>query len=110
MHQAHEALLHARTMGLRTVFTDHSLLGFADMASILVNKALKFTLADVHQVSLLARLHWPQSGRLHAVCAWSSPAVLGMHRYVNTHPSFVCKLCQQHRLMMMGMIVSRRLA
>ncbi|KAK9842443.1 hypothetical protein WJX81_000482 [Elliptochloris bilobata] len=47
---AHEALLHARTMGLRTVFTDHSLMGFADVASILVNKALKFTLADVHQV------------------------------------------------------------
>ena len=47
--QAHEALLHARTMGLRTVFTDHSLMGFGDVASILVNKALKFTLADVHQ-------------------------------------------------------------
>jgi hypothetical protein len=51
--QAHEALLHARTMGLRTVFTDHSLMGFADVASILVNKALKFSLADVHQVRLL---------------------------------------------------------
>lgn len=47
--QAHQALLHARTMGLRTVFTDHSLMGFSDVASILVNKALKFTLADVHQ-------------------------------------------------------------
>ncbi|KAJ2793341.1 Phosphatidylinositol N-acetylglucosaminyltransferase GPI3 subunit, partial [Coemansia helicoidea] len=34
-HQAfstfcHEAILHARSMGLKTVFTDHSLLGFAD--------------------------------------------------------------------------------
>lgn len=37
-------------MGLWTVFTDHSLAGFADVASILTNKALKFTLADVHQV------------------------------------------------------------
>ena len=36
-------------MGLRTVFTDHSLMGFGDVASILVNKALKFSLADVHQ-------------------------------------------------------------
>ena len=36
-------------MGLRTVFTDHSLMGFGDAASILVNKALKFSLADVHQ-------------------------------------------------------------
>ena len=48
--QAHEALLHARTLGMRTVFTDHSLMGFADVASILANKALKFSLADVHQV------------------------------------------------------------
>jgi phosphatidylinositol N-acetylglucosaminyltransferase subunit A len=34
-------------MGLRTVFTDHSLFGFADAASILTNKLLKFTLSDV---------------------------------------------------------------
>ena len=47
---AHEACLHARTMGLPTVFTDHSLFGFADVASILTNKVLKFTLADVHHV------------------------------------------------------------
>ncbi|PHH61999.1 hypothetical protein CDD81_7690 [Ophiocordyceps australis] len=43
----HEGILHARTMGLRTVFTDHSLFGFADAASILTNKLLKFTLSDV---------------------------------------------------------------
>ena len=52
-HQAfstmgNEAMLHARTMGYRVVFTDHSLFGFADASSILVNKTLKFTLADVH--------------------------------------------------------------
>ena len=34
-------------MGLRTVFTDHSLFGFADAASILTNKLLKFALSDV---------------------------------------------------------------
>ncbi|KAL4891590.1 hypothetical protein BDV59DRAFT_66163 [Aspergillus ambiguus] len=45
-----EAILHARTMGLRTVFTDHSLFGFADAASILTNKLLKFTLSDVDHV------------------------------------------------------------
>ena len=43
----HEAILHARTMGLKTCFTDHSLFGFADAASILTNKLLKFTLSDV---------------------------------------------------------------
>ena len=42
-----EAILHARTMGMRTVFTDHSLYGFGDAGSILTNKLLKFTLSDV---------------------------------------------------------------
>ncbi|KAL1902647.1 Phosphatidylinositol N-acetylglucosaminyltransferase GPI3 subunit [Sporothrix stenoceras] len=46
----HEAILHARTMGLRTVYTDHSLFGFADASSILANKLLKFGLSDVDHV------------------------------------------------------------
>ncbi|XP_021776430.1 phosphatidylinositol N-acetylglucosaminyltransferase subunit A-like [Chenopodium quinoa] len=50
-HQAfstfcHEALMHARTMGYKVVFTDHSLYGFADVGSIHMNKVLQFTLAD----------------------------------------------------------------
>uniref|UniRef100_A0A7N0RCG5 phosphatidylinositol N-acetylglucosaminyltransferase n=1 Tax=Kalanchoe fedtschenkoi TaxID=63787 RepID=A0A7N0RCG5_KALFE len=53
-HQAfstlcHEALMHARTMGYKVVFTDHSLYGFADAGSIHMNKVLQFTLADVTQ-------------------------------------------------------------
>ncbi|XP_010252712.1 PREDICTED: phosphatidylinositol N-acetylglucosaminyltransferase subunit A [Nelumbo nucifera] len=53
-HQAfstlcHEALMHARTMGYKVVFTDHSLYGFADVGSIHMNKVLQFTLADVNQ-------------------------------------------------------------
>lgn len=53
-HQAfstlcHEALMHARTMGYRVVFTDHSLYGFADVGSIHMNKVLQWTLADVSQ-------------------------------------------------------------
>ena len=44
---AHECLLAARLLGVRTVFTDHSLFGFADAASINVNKYLKFTLSCV---------------------------------------------------------------
>lgn len=46
----HEAILHARTMRLRTCFTDHSLFGFADAGSILTNKLLKFTLSDIDHV------------------------------------------------------------
>ncbi|CAL5200248.1 unnamed protein product [Lathyrus oleraceus] len=53
-HQAfstfcHESLMHARTMGYKVVFTDHSLYGFADIGSIHMNKVLQFTLADVTQ-------------------------------------------------------------
>ncbi|KNC98673.1 phosphatidylinositol N-acetylglucosaminyltransferase SPT14 [Spizellomyces punctatus DAOM BR117] len=46
----HEAILHARTMGLRACFTDHSLFGFEDASSILTNKLLKFTLSDIDHV------------------------------------------------------------
>ncbi|PWY99852.1 hypothetical protein BCV70DRAFT_200757 [Testicularia cyperi] len=47
---AHEGILHARTMGLRTVFTDHSLFGFSDTASILTNKLFKLALSDIDRV------------------------------------------------------------
>lgn len=47
---AHEAMFHARTMGLKTVFTDHSLFGFADASSILTNKILQFSLTDCNHV------------------------------------------------------------
>eukprot|EP00698_Gefionella_okellyi_P021358 TRINITY_DN6902_c0_g3_i1.p1 TRINITY_DN6902_c0_g3~~TRINITY_DN6902_c0_g3_i1.p1 ORF type:complete len:435 (+),score=46.82 TRINITY_DN6902_c0_g3_i1:461-1765(+) len=45
-----EALIHARIMGYRCCFTDHSLFGFADGSSIHMNKILKFTLSDVDHV------------------------------------------------------------
>ncbi|KLO14008.1 transferase [Schizopora paradoxa] len=43
----HEGILHAHLLGVRTVFTDHSLFGFDDAASILTNKLLAATLAHV---------------------------------------------------------------
>lgn len=42
-----QAHFHAKTLGIRTVFTDHSLFGFADAASIHINKTLKWILTDV---------------------------------------------------------------
>lgn len=50
LSMCHEAILHARTMGLRTVFTDHLLFGFDEWALIMGNKLLKFTLTDVGHV------------------------------------------------------------
>lgn len=46
----HEALFHAGIMGLKCVFTDHSLFGFADTASIHINKVLLWSLRCVDQV------------------------------------------------------------
>ena len=69
---AHEAILHARTLGCKVVFTDHSLFGFADVASILTNKVLKFTAASVHQVrrQLLLRGAPARAGAWACHCAW----------------------------------------
>lgn len=47
---AQEGLFHAKTLGIRTVFTDHSLFGFADASSILTNKLLELTLSDANHV------------------------------------------------------------
>lgn len=46
----HEAMFHAGIMGLKCVFTDHSLFGFADTASIHINKVLLWSLRCVDQV------------------------------------------------------------
>ena len=46
----HEAILNAHLMGIRTVFTDHSLFGFDDAASILTNKLLVGNLLNVDAV------------------------------------------------------------
>lgn len=45
-----EGISITRSMGLRTVFTDHSLFGFADASSIHTNKLLKFVLMDADHV------------------------------------------------------------
>eukprot|EP01065_Artemidia_motanka_P036572 TRINITY_DN44528_c0_g1_i1.p1 TRINITY_DN44528_c0_g1~~TRINITY_DN44528_c0_g1_i1.p1 ORF type:complete len:476 (+),score=63.65 TRINITY_DN44528_c0_g1_i1:67-1494(+) len=49
-NMCHECMFHATTMGLPTCFTDHSLFGFADAASIHINKVLEFSLLTVGHV------------------------------------------------------------
>ncbi|XP_074040132.1 phosphatidylinositol glycan anchor biosynthesis class A [Leptinotarsa decemlineata] len=43
---AHEAMLIGNLMGLKTVFTDHSLFGFADASAAITNKFIQITLSD----------------------------------------------------------------
>eukprot|EP00164_Ancoracysta_twista_P004382 GFYU01005909.1.p1 GENE.GFYU01005909.1~~GFYU01005909.1.p1 ORF type:complete len:535 (-),score=99.04 GFYU01005909.1:22-1452(-) len=47
---SHEGILHARTMGIKACFTDHSLFNFSGTGEIHVNKCVKFTLSDIDQV------------------------------------------------------------
>ncbi|RXK38560.1 phosphatidylinositol glycan, class A [Tremella mesenterica] len=47
---AHEAMLHSPLMGVRTVFTDHSLFGFGDAVGVLTNKLLAGALRNVDGV------------------------------------------------------------
>ena len=42
---AHESILHAATLGLPCIYTDHSLFGFNSLSSIHLNKLLTFTLS-----------------------------------------------------------------
>lgn len=44
---AHEALFVASLLGLATVFTDHSLFGFADASAIITNTFLRYSLANI---------------------------------------------------------------
>ncbi|KAL1116531.1 hypothetical protein AAG570_005003 [Ranatra chinensis] len=45
---AHEVMAIGGLLGLKTVFTDHSLFGFADTSAIITNKFLEISLANVN--------------------------------------------------------------
>ena len=42
--------MHANVMGIKTIFTDHSLFGFSDPSAIHMNKVLDFTLTNINHV------------------------------------------------------------
>eukprot|EP00557_Chaetoceros_sp_GSL56_P004662 CAMPEP_0176504786 /NCGR_PEP_ID=MMETSP0200_2-20121128/16131_1 /TAXON_ID=947934 /ORGANISM="Chaetoceros sp., Strain GSL56" /LENGTH=465 /DNA_ID=CAMNT_0017904265 /DNA_START=114 /DNA_END=1511 /DNA_ORIENTATION=- len=47
---ANESIAYAAEMGLATVYTDHSLFGFDDLASVILNRVLKATLSTVNAI------------------------------------------------------------
>ncbi|KAI1693355.1 PIGA (GPI anchor biosynthesis) domain-containing protein [Ditylenchus destructor] len=54
---AHEAMLHAWCMGLPTVFTDHSLYGFADASAILINKLLiRYSFTNISRIICVSHI------------------------------------------------------
>lgn len=44
---AHECLMHGKTMGLITCYTDHSLFSFSSPASFHLNKLMKFSMSEI---------------------------------------------------------------
>ncbi|KAH9835339.1 transferase [Rhodofomes roseus] len=76
---AHEGILHAHLMGVRTVFTDHSLFGFDDAASILTNKLLEAALRNVDAaicVSHTGRENTVLRARIPPECVYVIPNAL----------------------------------
>lgn len=53
---AQEAMFHAKTLGIKTVFTDHSLFGFADASAIITNKLLQMALTVCNQVICVSHI------------------------------------------------------
>nr|CAG4638412.1 EOG090X0515 [Cyclestheria hislopi] len=53
---AHEAMAIGRLMGLKAVFTDHSLFGFADSSAILTNKLLQISLAGCNHCICVSKV------------------------------------------------------
>lgn len=47
---ASEAIVYAGLLGVKTIFTDHSLFGFQDVASVVLNRVIQTTLATVDAV------------------------------------------------------------
>ncbi|SBT71868.1 phosphatidylinositol N-acetylglucosaminyltransferase subunit A, putative [Plasmodium malariae] len=47
---AHQFILHAKSLGLKTIYTDHSLYSFSDKGCIHVNKLLKYCINDVDHI------------------------------------------------------------
>ena len=64
----HEGLMNSHLMGIRTVFTDHSLFGFDDAASILTNKLMVGTLKNVDAVICVSHTGYVGS-TFHVFCS-----------------------------------------
>ncbi|CDI78905.1 phosphatidylinositolglycan class A protein, putative [Eimeria praecox] len=54
---AHESMLHARHLGYRVVYTDHSMFSFADAACIHMNKIFKFFLTHCNHCICVSHTH-----------------------------------------------------
>lgn len=71
-----ECIMYGRTMGYKCCYTDHSLFGFADIASINLNKLLMMTLSDIDHVicvSNTCRENLVLRASIHPTCVSAIP-------------------------------------
>eukprot|EP01017_Pseudomicrothorax_dubius_P037524 TRINITY_DN5511_c0_g1_i1.p1 TRINITY_DN5511_c0_g1~~TRINITY_DN5511_c0_g1_i1.p1 ORF type:complete len:369 (+),score=38.85 TRINITY_DN5511_c0_g1_i1:86-1192(+) len=79
-----EAILHSRTMGYRTIYTDHSLFGFSDAACIHLNKILKFFFSDIDAaiaVSHTCRENLSLRAAVNPSLIYAIPNAVDTHRF-----------------------------
>ncbi|CAH8605169.1 unnamed protein product [Dicrocoelium dendriticum] len=53
---SHETVIHAQSLGIHTVVTDHSLFGFADLSSVTMNKIVEGVLSAVDYVICVSHI------------------------------------------------------
>jgi len=94
---AHESMFIARALGLKTVFTEHSLYGFTELFSVdrIINKVLKMTLSDVDHVICVSNSC--RDNLIARVSKAECPRFTG-DRYLSTVPNAIdgCKFVPDH--------------
>ncbi len=81
----HECIFYARAMGYHVCYTDHSLFGFSDIASININKIIQTTLSDVDHiicVSNTCRENLVLRARIHPTFVSTIPNAVDTTRFL----------------------------
>lgn len=79
-----ECIFYARTLGYKVCYTDHSLFGFDDTASIHINKILKATLSDIDSaicVSNTCRENLVLRASLHPASIYTIPNAVDASKF-----------------------------
>ena len=79
-----ECLLYARTMGYKICYTDHSMFGFNDIASININKLLEILVSDVDHiicVSHACRENLVLRSNIHPIHVSTIPNAVNTNRF-----------------------------
>ncbi|XP_071036567.1 phosphatidylinositol N-acetylglucosaminyltransferase subunit A-like isoform X4 [Parasteatoda tepidariorum] len=105
---AHEAMLHAKTMGLEAVFTDHSLFGFADASAIITNKLLQMTLSVCNHVICVSHTGKENTALRANVCPNTISVIPNAVDTTIFKPDFLPKLKSRITIVVISRLVYRK--